>query len=221
MSNKLKIALVFLCVFLIGGITTFAVLVSIGRDDKGEAPHIDEYMATIVMKGYELSIPNQYKATILDTLGLMYWEEDYFDMYIIMEEGSYEEIKAALGNFTQEDYEVEGLEIIIPYKEIAIDGRTYIYMLYKDSERLMINCYSEIDDKMVCQVMLDCKELKNQGSRDVHELMLGGEELLIIADNILSTAKPTDKEDTAPGTVYMGQDVYEEWIGDQKIELEE
>ncbi len=212
MSSKLKIILVVFCAFLIGG---FTILVIFSVTDKSSADgnEKEKYMTTVVVDGYEFSIPNQYKATILDDMGLMYWDEEYFDMLISVSCQEYEALN-------EEELLQEGMTIVVPFKELAIDGRLYSYMLYRDNEDWILLCYSNVQAGVCFEAMVFCYAM-DENLNDTEALERSCEEMILIADKIISTARKTDREDTAAGEVFFGQDVYQELIEEQRIDIEE
>ncbi len=220
MSSKLKIVILFLVTFLIGGITISAILIKTSKDDSNNEAEI-KYMATVVVDGYELKIPDQYRATILEDVGLLYWDKGHFYMYIFMGDGNYDELKDSLEEYTDDDYQKNNLDVIIPYREIAIDGRAYIYMVFESDGETMINCYHPLNEGVICQVMIGCYDISyNDEDGDMEKFKLDIEKMILLSDKIVSTAKPTKEEDTPPGEVYLGQDVYKEWLEEQRIDIE-
>ncbi len=178
----------------------------------------EQYMATIVMKGFELKIPDRYMATYDESIGLMYWSNDYFDMMIDVEAGDYEkDVTDKLGEIN-ELMETE-LVVVRPYSEITIDGKSYTYMLYYDAGIPTIHCYAKADEDDLFSVMVLCNEMAMVKPQSDEEIRIDCEELISIADSIIRTSKSTDKDNSPSGEVFVGNEAYEHLYSEVELNL--
>ncbi len=213
MSKRWKIIVLLFMSFLAGGIVAITALLQRLND---EDMQIDNFMATVVLNGVEMDITNKYKATIIEDMGLMYWEEDSFDMLISIEDGKYNELREDINKEDLTMSDLEGCRELIPFTEIAIDGRSYIFMLYEDSGDLIMYAYSDmggsISGNKMFQIIVYCYDMKRLRAQSKEELARNCEKLLLISDSVILTARPTDKEDTLAGELYVSDEEYEELL---------
>lgn len=178
----------------------------------------ESYMATIVMMGFELKIPDKYMATFDSEMGLMYWNYEHFDMMIDVAELRYEEeISAKIDEYN----EVMGEELVVlrPYSEFTIDGKSYIYMLYYEAGVPTIHGYTKADNDSVFEIMVLCNEMAVIKPQTDEEIRLKCEELIGEADSIIRTAKATDREDSPSGEVLIGAKAYENLYEEVEINM--
>ncbi len=218
MSKRWKIILLLFVSFLMGVIVAIIALMQRHNDEDNQT---ENYMATVVLNGVEMDVTNKYKATIIEDMGLMYWEEESFDMLISLEEGSYNELREEI---SREDFtmsELEGCRELIPFTEIAIGGRSYIYMLYEDSGDLIIYAYSDvgesISDNKIFKIIVYCYGMERLRTQSMDELARDCENLLLISDSVISTARPTDKDDTLAGELYVSDEEYDKLLSSISI----
>ena len=215
--KKTKIcSIVLVCLLVIISVAGIVVHINNKRNFKGGSQ--ESYMATVVMKGFEFKIPDKYMATYDENMGLMYWNIDHFDMMIDVEEGDY---KADVSDKLDEINKLmlDELVVVKPYSQITIDGKSYTYLLYYNEGIPTIHCYTQADDNNLFSIMILCNEMAMIKPQSEKEIMVECEKLLSIADSITSTAKPTDKENSPSGEVFVGEEAYELLYSDVELNL--
>ncbi len=178
----------------------------------------EKYIATVAMEGFQLKIPDEYMATYDSELGLMYWDYDYFDMLIDVVPGDYDsdirDNKDGLNSLMTSE-----LNVIRPFSEFTIDGRSYVYMLYYDAGVPTLHCYTEADDENIFEIIVLCNEMAVLKPQTDYEIKGECEELILIAHSILRTSEPTDKADSEAGEVYIGAKAYENLYSEVELNL--
>lgn len=168
----------------------------------------EKYMASIAIKGYEMKIPDKYSVTVDSDFGIMYWDYDNFDMMIDIAELSYDEdVYDKMDELNE--LMSEELDVIRPYSEFTIDGKSYIYMIYYNEGVPTIHGYSRADDNKAFELMVLCYEMELVKPQTDDEIRVMCEKLIGEADSIIRTAKKTDKTDTPSGEVIIGAEAYE------------
>ena len=215
--KKSRIILVVVSVLIII-VSIIGISVHINNKKNFKSKSQEKYMATIVMKGFELNIPDKYMATYDPDMGLMYWNNDEFNMMFDVVAGDYEE---DICNCIDElnDIMEEELAIIRPYSVFTINGKSYIYMLYYEEGLPTIHCYTKADSERIFEVMVLCDEMAIIKPQTDEEIRLQCEELIAIADSVLSTSKPTDKDDSPAGEVFVGAEAYEQLYSEVEINV--
>ena len=178
----------------------------------------ESYMATIVMKGFELKIPDKYMATYDSEIGLMYWNYEHFDMMIDVAEGDFKQdvlTQIDVFNITMEGE----LNVLRPYSEFSVDGRSYVYMLYYEAGVPTIHCYTKADEDYLFEIMILCNEMAIIKPQTDQEIRIHCEDLIAEADSIIRTSKATDKPDSASGEVLIGAKAYGNLYEDVEINM--
>ena len=214
--KKIKVAFIVLAAFLVGGITAIGLIIHF--NNKQNTEDSSEYMAIVVMEGFELDIPNKYMATLNTEGVLMYWVEDDFYINITVSEGSYkEEVVGGIGEL--QSMMAAELEVKKPYREFAIEGNSYVYMLYEDEGLPIIHGFKEADDNHVFEIVILCYGMEMFKPMSSELIEKDCEELIIIADTILSTARTTDKDNTYTGEIFVGDGAYEDYYNEMELYL--
>ena len=190
MKKRKLINVIIICIIAI--LSLAGVIIHINNKRNFKSSNNEQYMAKIVMKGFELSIPDRYMATYDGDMGLMYWNNDHFDMMIDVEDGEYNEDIIDKLDEINRLMESE-LVVVRPYSEMTIDGKSYTYMLYYDAGIPTIHCYTMADDMHLYSVMVLCNEMSMIKPQTEQEIKEECEQLIKIADSIIRTSNPTDK----------------------------
>lgn len=205
--KKSKVIL-FIIIGLIVILSIIGTVIHINNKRNFKSDNTEQYMATIVMKGFQLRIPDKYMATYDESIGLMYWNNEHFDMLIDVEIGDYnkdivDELESINAMMKLD------LVVVIPYNEITIDGKSYTYMLYYDEGIPTLHSYTIADDGKMYEIMVLCNEMAMIKPQSEQEIRTECEELMWIAHSIIKTSKATDEDDSPSGEVFVGKESYE------------
>ena len=216
MKKRKLINVIIICIIAI--LSLAGVIIHINNKRNFKSSNNEQYMAKIVMKGFELSIHDRYMATYDEDMGLMYWNNDHFDMMIDVEDGEYNEDIIDKLDEINRLMESE-LVVVRPYSEMTIDGKSYTYMLYYDAGIPTIHCYTMADDMHLYSVMVLCNEMSMIKPQTEQEIKEECEQLIKIADSIIRTSNPTDKPNSLSGEVFVGKESYENLYSEVELNL--
>ena len=157
-------------------------------------------------------------ATYDSEIGLMYWNYEHFDMMIDVAEGDFKQdvlTQIDVFNITMEGE----LNVLRPYSEFSVDGRSYVYMLYYEAGVPTIHCYTKADEDYLFEIMILCNEMAIIKPQTDQEIRIHCEDLIAEADSIIRTSKATDKPDSASGEVLIGAKAYGNLYEDVEINM--
>lgn len=206
--SKRSIFLIITGAFVVGVFVTLGCLLIFQKykitssNEKNE----EEYMATVVLDGFEIPIPNQYAAAVFEDIGLSYCDKDSFEMGISVIDGSYDETLKSMDLLSKDI--AEWFELKKAFEEIAVDGHSYIYCVYEDMGETILLAYKKADEEHAFEIMVRCLRIDQMKFQSETELVREYESYILIADSLLGDAKPTKAENTPVGTTYVAGDMY-------------
>ncbi|MCM1084001.1 MAG: hypothetical protein NC428_11030 [Clostridium sp.] len=204
--SKKRMLVVIAAAFVIGAATVILGIYLLQGNvaDKDD----DNYMAYVVVDGFEIPIPDKYMAAVYEGVGLSYCDKSSFEMGISVVEGAYEETVQDLDSMNEQISEWGVLKK--EFTEISVGGRAYVYCVCVNEGETILLAFKEADSTHAFQIMVRCLRIDNMKFQSAQELQHEYDFLILTADTLLSNAKPTDKENTPSGTAFVSRDMYSE-----------
>lgn len=199
---------IFIVTFALGCLLTFA-LIGIHNSKKADKKIEKDYIGTICISGVEIYVPDAYIAITSRQEGtVIYYDDSTFYMGIQVIEGEYEKSEDTLQSWT--DIYGETINITKPFVEFSIDGRSYSYCVWDNAGDIWMVVCTEIDDTRMFRAHIRCDALNQIRPQFEEESIYEYERLILILDELLKDAKPTEKEDTPAGEILFGKYVTEQ-----------
>jgi hypothetical protein len=164
------------------------------------------YMGTVVLDGFEISIPDKYAAAVYSDVGLSYFDSRTFEMGISVVDGSYDETLESLDDMSLQIS--DWFTLLEPFEEIQVEGGSYIYCVYEDEGETILLAYKAADSEHSFEVMVRCLEIDQLHFQTEAELETEYEAFITIADSLLGNARSTEEENTPAGTVFVSDHMY-------------
>lgn len=206
--SKKRTVMIVIAAFMVGVIVACSAILILSKREISGGSYEDEtdYMGTVVIDGYEIRIPNQYKAVVDDDLGLVYSDNGTFEMSISVLDASYDSTVRELDSL--DDSLRAWTKLMEPFRELAVGKNSYIYGVYEDEGDIMLLAYMKANEEQVFDIMVRCFAIDDMKFQTEDALIRQYESYILIANTLLDGAVPTDTENTSSGTVYVADDMY-------------
>lgn len=208
--SKKRMFVVIAVAFVIGAVTMIiGTYLLQGVADEED----DNYVAYVVIDGFEIPIPDKYMAAVYEGVGLSYCDKSSFEMGISVVDGSYGETVQDLDSMNEQISEWGVLKK--EFTEISVGGRDYAYCVCVNEGETILLAFKEADSTHSFQIMVRCLKIDNMKFQSAQELQQEYDFLILTADTLLANAKPTNKENTPSGATFVAADMY----GGMHVEL--
>jgi len=153
--SKKRTVMIVIVAFLVGVIAACSAILILSKREISGGSYEDEtdYMGTVVIDGYEIRIPNQYKAAVDDDdLGLVYSDNGTFEMSISVLDASYDSTVRELDSL--DESLCAWAKLMEPFRELAVGQNAYIYGVYEDEGDIMLLAYRKANEEQVFKMTI-------------------------------------------------------------------
>lgn len=167
-----------------------------------------------VLDGYEFAVPGNYDMTYGDATGVVVYEENVFQMKMVVVDGSYKDVMENPEEFMQPTVDAGG-NIVQDMEETEVVGKKYTYYRVALQDEDMLVIYTAAPDatqRIAGQIVLQGENVTNA-------------DMLQMFADIAGSASKTDKANSTKDDIVVEMaekkpsSVEREWIGESDMEF--